>query len=240
VSRKGQIVISSTNGADARRQIGKEHVRFLGGALNSAPALRLFFRSIASMAAVAVAWASTDGFHVGSASDYANQTSEQVTIGAKPYDTPTLQTEAFGKKLDLLRYGVLPVLVVIENKRKKTIDLRSIEVNLVSADGQRHAPSVAPADLYSLGTPHGANATGRAQVPLPIPLPKKKNPFNSPELAERSFSAQMIPPGESASGFFYFEANSEPGDRLYLSGFRELPSGHDLLYLDFPLAKSPR
>jgi hypothetical protein len=195
------------------------------------------YKSIALMLTIALAWAASDGFHAGRASDYQNQTSEQVTVGAKAYDTPALQSEAFSKKLDLLHYGVLPVLVVIENKRPKTIDLRSIEVNLVSADGQRHVTSVSAADIYSLGTPHGPNATGRAQVPLPVPLPKKKNPFNSTELAERSFTAQMIPPGESASGFFYFEATSEPGDRLYVSGLRELPSGHELLYLDFPVSK---
>jgi hypothetical protein len=191
------------------------------------------------MAAMTLALGGTEPFHVGSAKDYANQTSEQVTIGAKAYDNPTLQTEAFGKKLDLLHYGVLPVLVVIENKRQKAIDLRSIEVNLVSADGQRHATAVSPADLYSLGTPHGVRAPGRTQVPLPIPLPKKKNPFNSLELVERSFSAKMLPPGDSASGFFYFEATSEPGDKLYLNGLSELPSGHELLYLEFPLAKPP-
>jgi hypothetical protein len=204
------------------------------------PKGRIVISSIASVISLTVL-ASTAPFHVGSANEYANQTSEQVTIGAKAYDNPTLQTEAFGKKLDLLHYGVLPVLVVIENKRQKTIDLRQIEVNLVSADGQRHAVAVTPADLYALGTPHGARAPGRpSPVPLPIPIPKKKNPFNSLELVERSFSAQMLPPGESANGFFYFEAVSEPGDKLYLNGMRELPSGQDLLYLEFPLAKPPQ
>lgn len=195
--------------------------------------------SITSLATVALAWASTETFHASSAGDYANQTSEEVIVGAKAYDTPALQTEAFGKKLDLLHYGVLPVLVVVENKRGKSLDLRALEVNLVSADGQRHAVAVSPNDLYHLGTPHGARGSGGAQVPLPIPLPKKKNPFNTPELVERSFGAQILPPGESASGFFYFEATSEPGDKLYLNGLRELPSGHDLLYFEFPLEKRP-
>ena len=66
---------------------------------------------------------------------YAHQTSDKVTVGAKSFDNEQLTAEAFGKKTDLLRYGVLPVLVVIENKRDKALDLRDLEVNLVGADG---------------------------------------------------------------------------------------------------------
>lgn len=171
--------------------------------------------------------------------DYAHQTSEKVTIGAKPYDNARLVTEAFGKKLNLLAYGVLPVLVVVENNRGKTLDLRDLQVSLVATDG-RHVNAVSPEDLYSLGTPHGGRSPGASQVPLPIPLPKKKNPFTSPALVERSFAAKMLPPGESASGFFYFEARSEPGDKVYLNGLQEQPGARQLLYFEFPLAGNGR
>ena len=45
--------------------------------------------------------------------------------------------------------------------------------------------------------------------------------MNSPEIVMRSFAAKMLPPGDSASGFFYFEAKSETGDQLYVNGMRE-------------------
>ena len=40
---------------------------------------------------------------------------------------------------------------------------------------------------------------------------------------------------DSANGFFYFEARSEPGDKLYVNGMRDARSGQDILYFEFPL-----
>ncbi len=186
------------------------------------PRTRFVISSIALGLAAAVGSVGADdkAFRAGTASEYAHQTSEQVTIGAKSYGTEELTAEAFGKKTDLLRYGVLPVLVVIENKREKTLDLRDLEVNLVAADG-RHAGPVSPEDIPFLG-----KRTKPPKInPVPNPLPKKKNSLNAPQIVERAFAAKMLPPGDSASGFFYFEAKPEPGDKLYLNGLRDTPSG---------------
>lgn len=169
-------------------------------------------------------------FHVGAAAEYAHQSGDRVVVGAKAYDTEELTAEAFGKKADLLRYGVLPVLVIIENKRDQAIDLRDLEVSLVAADG-RHASAVNPEDIPFLAK-HGHKAP---PVQPPIPLPKKGNPLNAPEIVTRAFAARMLPPGDSASGFFYFEARPEPGDKLYLNGMREARSGQELFYFEFPL-----
>ena len=193
------------------------------------PKTRFVISSI-TLVAVAVAWGSDREFRAGPASDYAHQSAESITVGAKPYNTEELTAEAFGKKTDLLRYGVLPVLVVIENKRGKAIDLRDVEVSLVAADG-RHASAVNPEDIPFLAK-HGRKPP---PVQTPIPLPKKSNPLNAPSIVTRAFSARMLPPGDSASGFFYFEARSEPGDKLYLNGLRDARSGQDILYFEFPL-----
>lgn len=179
--------------------------------------------------------ATSDAFRAGAASDYAHQSADKVTIGAKSYDNEDLTAEAFGKKTDLLKYGVLPVLVVIENKREKSLDLRDLEVNLVAMDG-RHVGAVNPEDIPYLGK--------RAKRPTigprtPVPLPSKKNPLNAPEIVERAFSAKMLPPGDSASGFFYFEAKSEAGDKIYLNGLRDARSGEEILYFEFPLSHQP-
>jgi hypothetical protein len=45
----------------------------------------------------------------------------------------------------------------------------------------------------------------------------------------------MIPPGQSAGGFFYFQTGYRPGAKVYLSGITEAGSGRDLLYFEFPL-----
>ncbi|MFL6448079.1 MAG: hypothetical protein ACJ746_10380 [Bryobacteraceae bacterium] len=173
-------------------------------------------------------------FKPGPAASYPHQTSGPVTIGAKVYNKEELTDSAFGKKLDLLKYGVLPVLLVVENNGKEAVDLQRLEVNLVASDG-RHAPAVSPDELIHLGSP--SKRPGIKQTP--IPMPKKKNPLNSPELVMRSFSAKMLPPGDSASGFFYFEAKSEPKDKLYVNGMREARSGKEIFYFEFPLEEQP-
>ncbi|HEX3684313.1 MAG TPA: hypothetical protein VHU83_17395 [Bryobacteraceae bacterium] len=183
-----------------------------------------------TLVAIAAAGSNDKEFRPGPASDYAHQSAERVTVGAKPYNTEDLTAEAFGKKTDLLRYGVLPVLVVIENKRDKAIDLRDLEVSLVATDG-RHASAVNPEDIPFLAK-HGRKPP---PVQTPIPLPKRGNPLNAPSIVMRAFSAKMLPPGDSANGFFYFEARSEPGDKLYLNGMRDARSGQDILYFEFPL-----
>ncbi len=179
--------------------------------------------------------ASDNAFRPGAASAYAHQSTQQVTVGAKPYDSEDLTAEAFGKKADLLRYGVLPVLVVIENKRAKSLDLSDLEVNLVAADG-RHATAVNPEDIPFLGQKTKHPHLGPR---MPVPLPSKKNPLNAPEIGERAFSAKMLPPGDSASGFFYFEAKSEEGDKIYLNGLRDARTGEEILYFEFPLHQQP-
>jgi hypothetical protein len=68
-------------------------------------------------------------------------------------------------------------------------------------------------------------------------LPKRKNPLAAPEITDRAFGAKVIAPGDSASGFFYFEAKPESGDKLYVNGLRDARSGQDLLYFEFTLTK---
>jgi hypothetical protein len=171
-------------------------------------------------------------FQAGPAVNYPHQKSENVTVGAKPYNSDELVNSAFGKKIDFARYGVVPVLVVIENKREQALDLRGMEASLVAGDG-RHAKAVGPEDLPFLGTTGKAPSTNLPRSP--VPLPKKKNPLTNAEITIRAFSAKVLPPGDSASGFLYFEAKAEEGDKLYLNGLKDARSGQELLYFEFPL-----
>lgn len=195
---------------------------------------RIVILSIASVAMLGLLPGSENKhFQAGPANDYPHQKSEDVTVGAKPYDTEELVSSAFGKKIDFQKYGIVPVLMVIENKRRNALDLQQLQASLVAADG-RHARAVAPEDLPFLGT------SGKHPSPIgvrsPIPLPKKRNPLNNPEIVERAFAAKMLPPGDSAIGFFYFEAQAEHGDKLYLDGVRDARSGQPLLYFEFPMS----
>ena len=80
------------------------------------PKARLMNLSIAFTVVLGVAVCAADEktFQAGPAESYSHQTAEKVTIGAKPFDTDNLTASAFCKKADLLKYGVLPVLVVVK------------------------------------------------------------------------------------------------------------------------------
>jgi hypothetical protein len=196
------------------------------------PETRVVILSITSAALLAITgFAADKAFQPGHAADYAHQVSDQVTLGAKSFDTEDLTAEAFGKKADFLKYGIVPVLVVIENQREKSLDLQDMQVSLVAADG-RHVDAMNPDDIQYMG----GKKRRPSATPYPrLPLPKKGNPLASPEVAERAFSAKMLPPKDSANGFFFFEARSEPGDKLYVSGIRDARSGQEIMYFEFPL-----
>lgn len=180
---------------------------------------------------IALAWAAEDSaWRAGKAADYAHQSTDKVTIGAKAFKTPEETEPAFGKKADFNKYGFLPVLVVVENQRGETVDLKNMQVELVAAGG-KHVQAVAPDDVPYIARP-GQRPTMQK---LPFPTPKKKNPLSMPELQNRAFAAQMLPTGDSANGFFYFEARPEPGMKLYLNGLRLRPSGQELFYFEIEL-----
>jgi hypothetical protein len=173
-----------------------------------------------------------DVWQVGKAADYPNQTASHITVGAKPFASETETEPVFGKKADFNKYGILPVLVVIENRRSRTLDLRDLQVTLVGRKGQ-HVDPIRPDEVAYIALPAQRPTTAK----LPFPTPKKKNPLNVPELTGRAFVSKLIPPGDSASGFFYFEAQAEPGMKLYLNKLREQPSGEEILYFEFPITE---
>jgi hypothetical protein len=174
--------------------------------------------------------AEDSAWRAGKAADYSHQSTDKVTIGAKAFKSAEDTEPAFGKKADFNKYGFLPVLVVVENQQGETVDLKNMQVELVAANGN-HVHAVVPDDVPYIAKP-GQRPT---QQKLPFPTPKKKNPLAIPEVQNRAFAAQMLPTGDSASGFFYFEAKPAPGMKLYLSGLRLKPSGKELFYFEIEL-----
>src|SRR5260370_34968128 len=81
--------------------------------------------------AAAVTFADKKGdskFSPGPASSYpTRQTNDKVTVAAVPYDTEELAHPAFGK-LNPNQYGVLPVLVIIQNDTEQALRLDHIQV----------------------------------------------------------------------------------------------------------------
>jgi hypothetical protein len=169
-------------------------------------------------------------FSPGPASSFqAKQTNDKVTVAVSAYDTEELAHTAFGK-LDPNQYGVLPVLVIIQNDTDQAMKLDHLEVEYTTVDG-RHVEATPPYDVQTLG------GGRRPSMPNGTPLPriKHKSPLNSVEIDERSFAAKVLPPHDSASGFFYFQIEHRPGAKFYLSGIKVASTGKDILYFEVPL-----
>lgn len=169
-------------------------------------------------------------FQPGPASSFpAKQTGSGVTVAVQPYDNEPLTKSAFGK-VNPNELGVLPVLVVIENKSGKAIKLDHIKAEYINYDRERVEATPAK-DLPYLEGPKRPNFSG---TPLPGMGRKKKSPFLNWEFEGRAFSAKMLPPGESAFGFFYFQTRHRPGSRMYVTGLEEAGTGAELFYFDIP------
>ena len=140
-------------------------------------------------------------FSPGPALSYpTHQTIEHVTIAAVPYTTEDQARAAFGKHSPY-QYGVLPVLVVIQNDTDKALALRNLEVHYELPDGR----NIDPTPGEDLGKLHGGKQAKQVPVnvnPLPFPTGKKKKPMTEWEITGREFAVQMLPAHENANGFF--------------------------------------
>ena len=150
----------------------------------------------------------------------------------QPYFNDEDTRPVFGKH-NPYTYGVLPVLVVIQNDSAKTIKLQSLQAEWVAPGGDKVEATPAK-DVRYLTAPGRPNA-----IPGPPGTTPKvighKNPLDTWEIEGRAFAAQVLPPGQSASGFFYFQTGYQRRASLYLSGLREADSGRELLYFEIPI-----
>src|SRR6266576_3704725 len=97
---------------------------------------RLTVLSIALFAVAASAPAAEKDarFIPGKASSYpTKQTNDKVTVAAVAYGTEAQTREPFGK-LDPNQYGVLPVLIVIQNDSGQALRLDNLKVEYIGGD----------------------------------------------------------------------------------------------------------
>jgi hypothetical protein len=186
---------------------------------------------------VAVAADKTEArFEPGKASQYKSaQTLDKITIAAVPYLTDEQTKPALGKN-NPNKYGVLPVLVVFENNTGKALRL-NLRAEYIAPD-RRHVESISADDVQHLnGATKAPRMPGNNPLPIPLPVRAKKGPLNTWEIEGRAFVAKLLPPGESAYGFFYFYTEYEPGSKIYLTGVQDAATGQDYFYYEVPLDK---
>ena len=174
-------------------------------------------------------------FQVEPAASYpSKQTNQNVTIAAVPYSTSEATKSPFGKT-DPNKYGILPVLLVIQNDTKQTLSLERIRVEYLTATGDK-LQSTPPRDVPYI---HGTGRPDYRTSPIPTVggprVKRSKNALKSEVIDVRAFSARMLPPGQQASGFFYFQIAHRPPSRIYVTGLREAASGNELFYFEIPV-----
>ena len=173
-------------------------------------------------------------FAPGPAASFAShQTLDKITIAAVPYLSDAETATAFGK-LNPNKYGVLPVLVILENETGKALRL-DLTAEFVTADN-KHVTALSVDEVQHLrGVTKPPRIAGGKPFPIPLPTRAKGGPLNVWEIEGRAFVAKLLPVGERVYGFFYFEAEHEPGSKLYLTGIRDASSGQDYFYYEVAL-----
>jgi hypothetical protein len=173
-------------------------------------------------------------FSPAPAPSYPNhQTLDKITLAAIPYVTEEQAKQAFGK-VNPAQHGVTPVLVVLQNDTGKALRL-DLQAELVDP-GNRHLEATPASDVVYLDTSvKRPRMPGTTPYPNPFPKKAKKGPLNTWEIEGRAFAPKMLPAGESANGFFYFQTELIPGSHLYLTGIKEAATGKDYFYFEVPL-----
>lgn len=169
-------------------------------------------------------------FRPGEASSYSNRQKQgSVVVAAAAYVSDEQAKTAFGK-VNPYEHGVLPVLLVLENGGKQVLKLDNMRVQYI--DSARHKLDNIPAkDVPYLRAPKRPNMN----TPLPGIKLKRKNPLSAIEIDSRAFAAKMLPPGDHAHGFFYFQTDHRPGAILYVTGIAEAATGKELFFFEVPL-----
>src|ERR1039457_3286492 len=193
------------------------------------------FKSLALLLSISAGLAADKEtpFKAAPAASYANhQSNAQITIGVDPYVALDKVQLAFGK-LQPNQYGILPVLVVIQNDSGKAIGLERLKAEYAGPNHERIEATPAR-DVRYLKPPQRPSAidgpAGRVKV-----LKSKKNPLDEWEIEGRALAARMLPPGQSASGFLYFQTALQHDATIYLNGLSEAASGKEILYFELPL-----
>ena len=174
-------------------------------------------------------------FRPNPVNEYAHrQTSEKITIAAEQVVTDAQAVPAFGK-LNPWRHGVLPVLIVIQNDSPNPIRLDRMHIYYTLPGGTRAEPTPGQELKYLQGPRQPKMVNGPLGGIRGTKGPK--SPLAAWEIEGREFRARMIPPGQTASGFFYFEAsvNSEAAS-IYISGLEDAVTHQELYYFDIPLS----
>jgi hypothetical protein len=172
-----------------------------------------------------------DTFSPGKATDYPSvQVTGKVRIAAVKYESDA-ETKPVFAKTNPNEYGILPILLLVENQSLETVMVDRMYVSYQTPDRMQIEP-MDSREILSVRAPKRPG-TGGVSYPSPIPLPKKKNPLTKVEFETRAWAAKTLMPGESAHGFLYFNVRHRRNAILYITGIRE--GSKELFFVEVPI-----
>src|ERR1700676_522441 len=116
-------------------------------------------------------------FAPGPAASYPNhQTAEKISVAAVPYVTEEQAHIAFGKA-NPNKYGVLPVLVILENGTGKALRL-DLQAEFIEPGG-KHIEATPALDVTFIGgNKRPPKMPGSSGGPFPLPRRQKRGPLD--------------------------------------------------------------
>lgn len=188
-------------------------------------------------AAVALA-ADKNQFKPEALENYSNaQKADGLTLAADAYHDAGRAKLAFGGKAKPYDYGVLPIMLIIRNDSKRAVTLENMRVEY-QADRARSA-AIPPQEVPYLGSGRRPRLDSTGPIPGKVSVRRRKNPLNATEIQDRAFAARMLPPGETATGFLYFQALYRENAILYITGMKDPSTGQDLFFVEVPVSDGP-
>ena len=164
---------------------------------------------------------------------------EQVAIAADPYNTPD---KASIFRVKYLKYGFMPIRIIVTNNGDKPISLIDARINFITATGDK-IPAALPEEVN--------RRVGKVKRPdsgykLPGPLPRIGNKSDKvdktvdDDFKNFEYSAIAVEPHTTRAGFLFYDveglANPLVGAKLNLRMLRGA-DGKELFYFEIPFDK---
>jgi hypothetical protein len=164
---------------------------------------------------------------------------EQVAIAADPYDTKD-KISIF--HIDYLKYGFMPVRIIVTNNGDQPISLADARINFITAAGDK----IPAAEVEDVERRIDNVKRPDSGYKLPGPLPRignksaTKNKDVEDDFHSFEYAALAVEPHTTRAGFLFYDldgvANPLSGGKLNLRMLRN-SAGKELFYFEIPFDK---
>ena len=129
---------------------------------------------------------------------------EQVAIAAVPFNGKD-KPDFF--RVDYLKYGFMPIRVIVTNDSDRPISLNNARIDFISAAGDK-IPAAEPEDIDRRTTSTG-NPNERIPLPGPLPSlhgkPKSADKKIQQDFSEFEYNAITVEPHTTQAGFLFYD-----------------------------------